>query len=63
MVYALPRKKKFPLRNKRQAISAVAYAKKGAKERTITTKERDIVLRKVHAKYPSINITPIRGKK
>jgi hypothetical protein len=63
MTYALPRKKKFPLRNKQQAISAVAYAKKGAKERTITPQERDIVLRKVHAKYPSINITPIRGKK
>lgn len=63
MVYALPRKKKFPIKNKRQAISAIAYSKKGAKEGTITPKERDIVLRKVHSKYPSINITPIKGRK
>lgn len=61
--YALPRKKKFPIDTKRRAISAVAYAKKGAREGTITPQERDIILRKVKARYPSINITPIRGKK
>lgn len=55
--YALPRKKKFPITNKKQAISAVAYSKKGAKEGWLTPQERDTVLRKVHAKYPSINIT------
>ena len=64
MEYGLPRLKKFPLNTKRRAISAIAYAKKGARDKTITVAERDIVLRKVHAKYPSINITPIkRGRK
>jgi len=61
--FGLPRQRKFPLTSKRQAVSAVAYSKKLARERKITPQERDIVLRKVHAKFPSINITPIRGKK
>jgi len=61
--YALPRKKKFPIDTKQRAISAVAYSKKGAREGTITTQERDIVLRKVHEKYPSINITPVRKRR
>jgi len=59
-MFALPLKKKFPINSKRQAISAVAYSKKGVKDRTLSAKERDIVLRKVHSKYPSINITPVR---
>jgi hypothetical protein len=64
MEYGLPRKKKFPLNTKQRAISAIAYAVKGARDKTITVAERDIVLRKVHSKFPSINITPIkRGKK
>ena len=54
--FGLPRKRKFPLNTKGRAISAVAYSKKGAREGTITAKERDIVLRKVHKRYPSINI-------
>jgi hypothetical protein len=61
--FGLPRKKKFPINTKQRAISAVAYAKKGARERTITAQERDIVLRKVHSKYPEINIAPIRRRK
>lgn len=61
--YALPRKKKFPIDTKGRAISAVAYAKKGAREGTITVQERDIVLRKVHDKFPSINITPVRKRR
>jgi hypothetical protein len=61
--FGLPRKRKFPLTSKRQAVSAVAYSKKLARERKITPQERDIVLRKVRAKFPSISITPIRGKK
>ena len=63
MIYGLPRKKKFPLNTRKKAISAVAYAKKLARSGHITPQERDIVLRKVHALYPSINITPVRGKK
>jgi hypothetical protein len=55
--FGLPRKKKFPINTRKRAISAVAYAKKGARERTITAKERDIVLRKVHQRYPDINIS------
>ncbi len=58
--FGLPRKRKFPLNTKRRAISAVAYSKKLAKERKITAKERDIVLRKVHEKFPEINIKPVR---
>lgn len=61
-MFGLPLKKKFPINSKRQAISAVAYAKKGVKDRTLSTKERDIVLRKVHEKFPSINITPVRKR-
>jgi hypothetical protein len=61
--FGLPRKRKFPLNTKKRAISAVAYAKKYAREGKITTQERDIVLRKVHERYPDIKITPIRGKK
>ena len=61
--FGLPRKKKFPLNTKRRAISALAYAKKGAREGTITSRERDIVLRKAHQKYPDINITPVRKRK
>lgn len=61
MEYGLPRKKKFPLNTRRRAISAIAYAKKGAKDKTITVAERDIVLRKVHKKFPDINISPIEG--
>jgi hypothetical protein len=55
--FGLPRKRKFPLNTKRRAISAIAYSNKLAKERKITAKERDIVLRKVHERYPGINIT------
>jgi hypothetical protein len=55
--FALPKKRKFPLTDKRHAISAIAYSKKLAKERKLSAKERDIVLRKVHAKFPSINIS------
>jgi acyl-CoA reductase-like NAD-dependent aldehyde dehydrogenase len=64
-IYALPRKKKFPLGSKKQAISAVAYAVKLARPeyKKITPQERDIVLRKVHSRYPSINISPIRRRK
>jgi hypothetical protein len=54
--FGLPRKKKFPITSKRQAVSAIAYSVKGAREGTITPKERDIVLRKVKNKYPSINV-------
>ncbi len=61
--FGLPRKKKFPINTKRRAISAVAYSKKLARERKITPQERDIVLRKVKARYPEINISPIRSKK
>ncbi len=57
--YGLPRKKKFPINTRKRAISAIAYAKKGAKEHTITAKERDIILRKVHRKYPDIHIAPV----
>lgn len=55
--FGLPRKRKFPLNTKSRAISAVAYSKKLARERKITAKERDIVLRKVHKRYPDINIS------
>lgn len=55
--FGLPRKKKFPINTKRRAISAIAYSKKLARERKITPSERDIVLRKVHKKYPDINIS------
>ncbi len=58
--FGLPRKRKFLLNTKGRAISAIAYSKKLAKEHKITAKERDIVLRKVHKRYPSINITPVR---
>lgn len=58
--YGLPRKKKYPINTRKRAISAIAYSKKGAREGTITKKERDIILRKVHRKYPDINITPVR---
>ena len=61
--FGLPRKKKFPLNTKRRAISAVAYSKKEARQHKITAKERDIVLRKVHQKYPEINIVPVRRRK
>lgn len=61
--FGLPRKRKFPLNTKRRAISAVAYSKKLVKTGDITAKERDIVLRKVHQKYPDINISPVRKKK
>jgi hypothetical protein len=61
--FGLPKKRKFLLTNKRQGISAVAYSKKLAKERKITPQERDIVLRKVHEKFPSINITPVRKRR
>lgn len=61
--FGLPRKKKFPLNTKKRAISAVAYSKKLAKQRKITASERDIVLRKVHQRYPDINITPVRKRK
>ena len=64
MEYGLPRKKKFPLNTKRRAISAIAYANKGARDKTITAVERSIILRKVHRRYPEINISPIkRGRK
>lgn len=59
--FGLPKKKKFPLNTKKRAISAIAYAKKGARKGTITPQERDIVLRKVHAKYPTIQIEKTRG--
>ncbi len=58
--FGLPRQRKFPINTKRRAVSAIAYSKKLARERKITAKERDIVLRKVHKKYPEIQITPIR---
>jgi hypothetical protein len=61
--FGLPRKRKFPLTNKRQAVSAIAYSKKLARERKITPQERDIVLRKVRSRFPSISITPIRKTK
>ena len=61
--FGLPRKKKFPLNTKRHAVSAVAYSKKLAKQGKITARERDIVLRKVHQKWPEINITPVRKRK
>ncbi len=61
--FGLPRKKKFPLNTKRRAISAVAYSKKLAKQRKITAQERDIVLRKVHQRYPEINISLVRKRR
>ena len=61
--FGLPRERKFPLNTERRAISAVAYSKKLARERKITTQQRDIVLRKVHQKFPKINITPIKRRK
>lgn len=60
MTYALPREKKFPINSKRQAISAVAYAKKLAKEGKLSKSKRDKILRKVRKEYPSINITPVK---
>ncbi len=60
--FGLPLKKKFPLNTKRRAISAIAYSKKLAKQRKITAQERDIVLRKVHKRYPSIKITPAKRR-
>ncbi len=59
--FGLPRKRLFPLNTKRRAISAVAYAKKLAQLQKITARERDIVLRKVHERYPGINIIPVRA--
>ncbi len=55
--FGLPLKKKFPINTKRRAVSAVAYATKGARAGTITRKERDIVIRKVKSKYPDLNIS------
>lgn len=55
--FGLPRKRMFPLNTKKRAVSAVAYSKKLARERKITPKERDIVLRKVHKRFPDINIS------
>lgn len=63
MEYGLPREKKYPLNTRKRAISAVAYAKKNARNRNITASERDRILRKVHRLYPDINITPVRGKR
>jgi hypothetical protein len=54
--YGLPLKKKFPINTKGRAVSAIAYSVKGAREGTITPKERDIVIRKVKAKYPEIDV-------
>ncbi len=60
--FGLPRKRKFPLNTKRRAVSAIAYATKGAREGTITRQERDIVIRKVKSKYPDINVN-VRTRK
>jgi alpha-ketoglutarate-dependent taurine dioxygenase len=64
MKYAL-QGHRFPIESKKQAISAVAYAKKLAKPEyhKLSAKERDIVLKHVHAKYPSIHIEPVTKKK
>jgi hypothetical protein len=55
--FALPRKKLYPLKTKKQAISAIAYSKKYARTGKLSRKERDIVLRKAHKKFPSIKIS------
>ena len=59
--FGLPREEKYPINTKKRAISAVAYAKKNARNRDITPQERDRILRKVHERYPGINIKPTSG--
>lgn len=59
--FGLPKKRLFPLLkdgkpDKGRAVSAIAYSKKLARERKITSQERDIVLRKIHKRYPDIEI-------
>lgn len=61
--FGLPKKRKFPINTKGRAISAIAYSKKLVKTGDLTAKERDIVLRKVHQRYPKIKIAPIRRRK
>lgn len=61
MEYGLPREKKYPINTRKRAISAVAYAKKNARNGIIKPSQRDSILRKVHRKYPDINISPTRG--
>lgn len=59
--FGLPRKRKFVINTYRRAVAAVAYAKKLARTRDITPAERDQVLRRVHRRWPSIDIAPTRG--
>ena len=59
--FGLPREEKYVINTKPRAISAVAYAKKNARNRIITAKERDRILRKVHKRYPDIKIAPTSG--
>ena len=63
MEYGLPREKKYPLNTRKRAISAIAYAKKNARNGELTPAKRDTILRKVHRLYPDINITPVRGRR
>jgi nucleoside-triphosphatase THEP1 len=61
--FGLPRVDKYVINTKSRAISAVAYAKKNARNGKISPTERDLILKKVHERYPSINITSTRGFK
>ena len=59
--FGLPREKKYVINTKKRAVAAVAYAKKNARNRIISPAERDRVLRKVHKRYPEINIKSTSG--
>ena len=59
--FGLPREKKYIINTKKRAVSAVAYAKKNVKHHKITAAERDRILRKVHARWPDIQIAPTSG--
>lgn len=61
MEYGLPRQKKYPMKNKRQTVTAIAYAKKEARRGNLTPNERDRILRKAHKLHPEIKISPTRG--
>ncbi len=61
--FGLPRERKFPINTYRRAIAAVAYAKKLVRLGKLTVQERDLILKKAHQKWPSIQIAPTRGFK
>lgn len=61
--FGLPKEEKYPINTKRRAISAVSYAKINARNGKLTPSERDRILRKVHKRYPDIQIEATRGFK